>query len=100
MLKLKVKNSKEVLNSDGNLKNTSPLCLDVCRHFCQKSFYNTRVNGTPSLTEVYKDKALLRKVLKNRMGWFTTTEVLVESDGTKVEGEKPYIFDISHKMII
>lgn len=100
LLKLKTKDSSEVLDARGNLKNTSPLCLDVCRHFCQKSFYNTRVNGTPSLAEVYKDKDLLRKVLKNRMGWFTTSEDLVKEDGTVVKGEKPYIFGISHKMII
>lgn len=85
---------------DGTLKNTSRLCLDVCRDFCKDSFYATKTNGTPSIIDVYKDKSLLEKVLKNRLGWYTTTEQLKLEDGTVLEGEHPYLFDISHKMVV
>lgn len=88
------------VDGDGSLKNTSRLCLDVCRDFCQKSFYSTKTNGTASIFEVYKDKSLLEKVLKNRLGWYTTTEPLKLEDGTVLQGEHPYLFDISHKMLV
>jgi len=92
--------AQAVDSKDGTLKNTSRLCLDVCREFCQKSFYATKVNGTASILEVYKDKTLLERVLKNRLGWYTTTEPLKLEDGTVIEGEHPYLFDISHKMLV
>lgn len=85
---------------DGTLKNTSRLCLNVCRDFCQESFYATKVNGTPSILDVYKDKSLIERVLKNRLGWYTTTEPLELEDGTVLKGEHPYLFDISHKMLV
>ena len=100
IVKLVKADANSVLDSDGSIKNTSRLGLSVCRDFCQKSFYATRVNGTPSIYDVYKDKDLLRKVLKNRLGWYTTTEQLKLEDGTVLEGEHPYLFDISHKMIV
>ena len=99
-LKLIKANPNEAIDKDGTLKNTSRLCLDVCREFCQKSFYATKTNGTASIYEVYKDKDLLRRVLKNRLGWYTTTEPLKLDDGTILQGEHPYLFDISHKMIV
>ena len=34
------------------------------------------------------------------MGWYTTTEKLVLDDSTVLEGEHPYLFDISHKMVV
>ena len=86
--------------ADGSLKNTSRLCLDICRDFCRDSFYATRTNGTPSVLDVYRDKKLLERVLKNRLGWYTTTEPLKLEDGTIVKGEHPYLFDISHKMVV
>lgn len=99
-LKLVDSSASSALDVDGSLKNTSRVGLDICRTFCQKSFYSTRANGTPSVLDVYKDKGLLRRVLKNRMGWYTTTEPLVLEDGTKLEGEHPYLFDLSHKMLV
>lgn len=101
VLKLVKADPAQVIDSkDGTLKNTSRLCLDVCREFCQKSFYATKVNGTASILDVYKDKSLLERVLKNRLGWYTTTEPLKLDDGTVLEGEHPYLFDISHKMLV
>lgn len=64
-----------------------------------ESFYSTHVNGTASIADVFGSKDLLRKVLKNRMGWYTTTEP-VEIDGKKIPGEHPYVFDISTKMVV
>lgn len=99
-LKLVEADPCSVLDNDSSIKNTSRLCLGICRDFCQNSFYATRTNGTASVFDVYKDKARLEKVLKNRMGWYTTTETLTLDDGTKLEGEHPYLFDISHKMLV
>lgn len=99
-LKLVSTNPNDVLDKDGSIKNTSRLCLSICRDFCQSSFYATKTNGTASIYEVYKDKCLLEKVLKNRLGWYTTTEPLKLNDGTVLQGEHPYLFDISHKMLV
>lgn len=99
LLKLKSKDSGEAVASDGSLKNSSSLCLDVCRQFCQQSFYKVKVNGTPSIEDVYKSKDLLRKVLKNRMGWCTSTETITRK-GKTIVGLHPYLFDISHKMLV
>lgn len=97
---LKDKDSSEAYDHLSNaLKNSSPLCLDICRHFCRNSFYKVSVNGTPSIEDVYKDKDLLRKVLKNRMGWYTSTET-IKKRGKNIIGLHPYLFDISHKMIV
>ena len=95
MLKLRSSDSDAALGKNGDIMNSSRLCLDVCRAFCRDSFYATRVNGTPSILDVYADKGLLRKVLKNRMGWYTTTEPV-----GGVKAERPYLFDISHKMVV
>lgn len=100
IIKLIEANANSVLDKNSSLKNTSRLGLDICREFCQQSFYATKVNGTASIFNVYKDKDLLRKVLKNRLGWYTTTEKLVLEDGTVLKGEHPYLFDISHKMLV
>lgn len=91
--KLIDKDPAEALDtSSGKIKNTSTLCLDVCRSFNAREFRDTRVNGTPSVNEVFKDKDLLRKILKNRLGWYTTTEKLSEDKKLR---ERPYLFDIS-----
>lgn len=94
-LKLRDKDASECLAPDGSVKNTSPLCLDVCRRFCAESFYATRANGTASIRDVFESEDLLRKVLQNRLGWYTTTE---KKDG--VSRELPYLFDISEKMVV
>lgn len=99
MKKLKDADASSVVDDKGFVKNTSRVGLDVCRVFCMESFYSTHVNGTPSIIDVFKSKDLLRKVLKNRLGWYTTTEPL-EIDGKKVAGTWPYLFDISSKMIV
>lgn len=97
---LKETDPLSVLDKDGSIKNTSRTCLDVCRAYCSESFYATKVNGLPSIKDVYKSKELLAKVLKNRLGWYTTTEKLKLEDGTELDGEHPYLFDISNYMIV
>lgn len=87
--------SEECLGADGRVKNTSTLCLVVCRRFCADSFYSTRVNGTASIKDVFASEELLRKVLMNRLGWYTTSE---KKDGVSIE--RPYLFDISRKMVV
>ena len=99
MLKLKDKDSSEVIAEDNQVKNSSSLCLDVCRHFCTDSFYDVKVNGLPSIKEVYRSKDLLKKVLQNRMGWYTSTETIKKKNKTIV-GLHPCLFDISHKMVV
>lgn len=99
-IKLVEADASTVIDKDGSIKNASRLGLGICRDFCQQSFYATRANGTASILDVYKSKDLLRRVLKNRLGWYTTTEKLELEDGTVLEGEHPYLFDISHKMLV
>ena len=101
LAKLKSADASMVLCQDGStLKNTSNIGLDFCRKWCSLAFYSTHVNGTPSIVDVFNNRDLLRRVLKNRMGWYTTTEKLVLEDGTEATGEHPYLFDISDWMVI
>lgn len=86
--KLKRANPNEVLNSNGEIKNSATLCLDVTRYYNRDKFYKVRGENVMSLEEVFQEN--LEQVLKNRMGWYTSTE-----DGT----ERPYVFNITDKMI-
>lgn len=87
--------------ASGKLKNTSTLCLDVCRSFNAREFRDVKVNGTASINEVFKSKELLRKILQNRLGWYTTTEKLAGEDPTESgKREYPYLFDISWHMVV
>ena len=89
--KLKKADPESVMKN-GYLSNSGILCLDVCRYMCQDLFWKTRGDdGTISIEDVFNDDILIKKVLKNRMGWNLTTE----------RGhEEPYIFDMSPEMII
>ena len=86
--KLKKANPNEVLNSNGEIKNSATLCLDVTRYYNRDKFYKVRGENVMSLEDVFQEN--LEQVLKNRMGWYTSTE-----DGT----ERPYVFNITDKMI-
>lgn len=85
--------------SSGRLKNTSTLCLDVCRSFNINEFMATKVNGTFSVSEVLARRDLIVKILKNRMGWYTSSEH-IKDHGKNIIGEHPYLFDISWHMIV
>ena len=89
--KLKKADPESVMKN-GYLSNSGILCLDVCRYMCQDLFWKTRGDdGTISIEDVFNDDILIKKVLKNRMGWNLTKE----------RGhEEHYIFDMFHEMII
>lgn len=93
------KDVSEAVTPEGELKNTSTAGLETCRHFCWDQFYGTSANGTSSISAVFKDRKLLGDILKNRMGWYTTTETLTV-DGVRYPGEHPYLFDISQDMVV
>lgn len=98
--KLVLKDPSEAFDlATGHLKNTSTLCLDVCRSFNIKEFMDTRVNRTPSISEVLSSRPLIVKILKNRMGWCTSSEH-IKDHGKNIVGEHPYLFDISWHMIV
>lgn len=99
ILKVVDKDVSEAVTPDGELKNSSTAGLETCRYFCWDQFYGTSANGTASISEIFKNKNLLRDILKNRMGWYTTTERLVV-DGVEYPGEHPYLFDISQDMVV
>ena len=84
--------TSKVMTSDGFVSNSGNLCLDVCRYYCRDKFYKARGdNDSRSIEDVFHNKDMFIKVLKNRMGWNTTKE-----DGT----ERPYLFAITDKQII
>lgn len=82
----------KIVSKNGLIKNAGKMCLDICRYMNQDIFWKSRGDdGTISIEEAYNDDDVLRNVLRNRMGWCTTTE----------RGcEEPYIFDMSYEMII
>lgn len=90
--KLKVADPETVINKDGFISNSGILCLDICRYMNKDIFWKASGDiGSISVEDVFNNDELMIKVLKNRMGWNTTTE------GGK---EEPYIFDMSPEMII
>ena len=91
--KLQDKDSKSVLNKEGQLKNSSNLGLDVVKHFTSELFLKAKGNKKNSYScfEVFNDNDKFKKVLMNRMGWKKTKE-----DGF----DRPYVFNITDKMII
>ena len=81
-----------VLTKDGFISNSGSCCIDLCKFFCQNEYYRAKGGvETKSVREVFEDDDLLRRVLKNRMGWNTTKE-----DGV----DRPYMFPISDKQIL
>jgi len=90
--KLKDLDASSCVSKDGHLMNTGTLCLGICKAFCQEHYYRAHGSGkSNSLVEVFNDDAKLRDVLKNRMGWNTTSE-----GGST----RPYMFPISDDMVL
>lgn len=83
-------NSSDIITDDGFVSNSGTMCLDLCRHFCKEFFWNASSEKTRSIKSIFDDDEAFIKVLKNRMGWNTSTE-----DGV----ERPYLFGISDTMI-
>jgi len=89
--KLKKYDISKVINEEGFISNSGHLCLDVCRHFCYDKFWKASSETMMSIEDVFNDDTAFLKVLKNRMGWNTSSE-----DGN----DRPYMFTISDKMIL
>ena len=83
------KDPKDVV-SDGVIKNSATVGSKIAKHFTDDLFSCTRGRKQMSCVEAFNDDETLRFVLKNRMGWNTTTE------GGSL---RPYVFGINDKMI-
>ena len=86
------KDPDDIINENGEFKNSSSLANNIYRHFLGKEYFSAKgEKKTKSLYEVFNNDELLMKVLKNRMGYCYSTE-----DGE----ERPYVFSISDGMIL
>ncbi len=86
------KDPDDIINENGEFKNSSSLGNNIYRHFLGKEYFSAKgEKKTKSLYEVFNNDELLMKVLKNRMGYCYSTE-----DGE----ERPYCFTISDSMIL
>lgn len=88
--KLRKFDISKVITNEGYVSNSGNLCLDVCRYFCSDKFWKASDIKMMSIEDVFNNDDKLRAVLKNRMGWNTSTE-----DGT----ERPYMFTINDTTI-
>ena len=91
--KLKNKDPNDVINENGEIKNSSSLGNDIYKSFIWEKYYKSKGNSkrSKSVYEVFYDDDLFLKVLKNRMGYCITKE------GGE---ERPFCFTITDKMII
>jgi len=89
--KLKDKNPDDVINENGEIKNSSSLGNDIYKSFLWKKYFNVRGKRYKSVIDVFNNDELFLNVLKNRMGYCFSKE-----DGE----ERPYVFTISDKMIL
>lgn len=90
--KLAEYDESKVLNDKGFISNSCNIGLDICQFICREVFFRAKGDkGSKSLEEIFYDDEAFIKVLKNRMGWNTSSE-----DGT----ERPYMFGISDKMVL
>lgn len=79
-----------IVFNQGTLKNSNITGLSVAKHFTSDLFIKARERNGESCYDVFHDDELFKKVLKNRMGWCSTSE-----DGSN----RPYIFAIDDAMI-
>jgi hypothetical protein len=87
---LKKKDPNDILEN-GVIKNSNTVGLDAAKHFTSDLFSAVKGTKTISCLDAFNDDSILKKVLKNRMGWNTSKE-----DGS----ERPYVFGINDKMIV
>ena len=50
-----------------DLFNNSSLATDICKHFCH-TFYQATETGKPTLIDNFKNDAVLKKIIHNRLG--------------------------------
>jgi hypothetical protein len=79
------------VGDDNVLQNSGSIGLDIVKHFHGAKFYGSKTENGRSVLEVFNNDELLRKVLKNRLGWCTSSE-----DGA----ERPYAFGLTNDMLI
>jgi hypothetical protein len=89
--KIKKVNYKNIITDDGEIKNSNNIGLSIVKHYCNELFYKVKTKKSKSVFEVFENDELFKKVLKNRMGWCSSSE-----DGNI----RPFIFGITDKMII
>lgn len=87
-------NSKEILNKEDAsiITNSNSSGTNILKHFCGKEFYSSKGNSkSKSCLDVFNNDELLKKVLRNRMGYNTSKE-----DGK----DRPYVFSMSNGMLL
>lgn len=97
--KLKKKNPNEVLTDINEIKNSSNLCLDVCRYVNNNCFWECKGESTPSIMEAFNNDELLMKVLKNRMG-YARSNTDWQENGKWYKAGAYYLFDMSDDMLL
>lgn len=89
--KVKKLDSSRVLREDNYISNSINAGLKICQIIAKEEYFDTKGDGVRlSLKEVFDNDETLVKVLKNRMGWNTSSE-----DGTV----RPYMFPITLSQI-
>lgn len=82
----------DVIDENGEIKNSSNLGNKIYRTFLGKEYFCSRGGkNTRSLWDAFHNDDILLKVLKNRMGYCLSGE-----DGE----ERPYVFTITDKMVL
>lgn len=91
-VKLKKKNPDDIINTYGEINNSSSLCNNVFKHFVWDKYFSAKGEAkSRSVIDVFHNDQIFLDVLKNRMGYCLSCE-----DGT----ERPYVFTITDKMIL
>jgi len=89
--KLIKRDISDILNERGEIKNSASMGSNIIKHFCYDLLYATKGEKSPSCIDIFNDDDLLKRVIRNRCGYYTTKE-----DGT----ERPYVFAFSDAMLI
>ena len=78
---------------NGELVNSNSTGTNVLKHFCSELFYASKGSAKSSLSckEVFDNDEQLKSILKNRMGYNSSTEGGLD---------RPYVFAMSNKMLL
>jgi tRNA1(Val) A37 N6-methylase TrmN6 len=85
------KNTPDSIIANGEIKNSSSLGSNIIKHFMGDLYYSTSGGNGISCIDAFNNDDILLDVLRNRMGFRTSSE-----DGT----ERPYVFSMSDKDLI
>lgn len=75
------------------LYNNSSMASDINKYFCSDLFYNTTEKDKKTMTELFEDNDVMRKLIRNRMGM----DWLKEDKNGKGVNEA---FNFTHKMLL